>query len=80
MVDKGIARHGYDIVYNNEKIGVVTSGGVSPTRGDNIGLAYVKNLDNLNIGSTIHISIREKLYQAEIIKKPFVKKRNKGNN
>lgn len=77
MVDKGIARHGYEVFYNNEKVGVVTSGGVSPTRGDNIGLAYVKNLDNLNIGSTIQISIREKLYQAEIIKKPFVEKRNK---
>ena len=77
MVDKGIARHGYEVFYNDEKIGVVTSGGVSPTRGDNIGLAYVKNLDNLNIGSTIQISIREKLYQAEIIKKPFVEKRNK---
>lgn len=77
MVDKGIARHGYEVYYNNECIGTVTSGGVSPTRGDNIGLAYIKNLDNLAVGSTIHISIREKLYKAEIVKKPFVEKRNK---
>lgn len=77
MLDKGIARHGYDVYYNNIKIGVVTSGGISPTRGDNIGLAYIKNLDNLTVGSTIQISIREKLYNAEIIKKPFVEKRNK---
>lgn len=78
MVDKGIARHGYDVFANNEKIGIVTSGGVSPSRGDNIGLAYVKNLSELTIGSTIQISIREKLYKAEIIKKPFIEKRNKG--
>ena len=77
MLDKGIARHGYDVYYNSEKIGVVTSGGISPTRGDNIGLAYVKNIDNLSVGSTIQVSIREKLYNAELIKKPFVEKRNK---
>ncbi len=77
MLDKGIARHGYEVYFENKKIGIVTSGGVSPSRGDNIGLAYIKNLDNLFIGSTIQISIREKLYNAEIIKKPFVEKRNK---
>ena len=77
MLDRGIARHGYEVFYNNEKIGIVTSGGVSPSRGDNIGLAYIKTLDNLAVGSTIQISIREKLYNAEIIKKPFVEKRNK---
>jgi aminomethyltransferase len=77
MIDRGIARHGYEVYYNGEKIGVVTSGGISPTRGDNIALAYIKNLDNLAVGSTIQILIREKLYNAEIIKKPFVEKRNK---
>ena len=79
MLDKGIARHGYDVYYNNEKIGVVTSGGISPVRGDNIALAYIKTLDNLAVGSTIQIMIREKLYNAEIIKKPFIEKRNKNN-
>ena len=70
--------NGFVEVYNNnERIGVVTSGGVSPSRGDNIGLAYIKNLDNLAVGSTIQISIREKFYNAEIIKKPFIEKRNK---
>ena len=79
MLDKSIARHGYDVYYEKEKIGTVTSGGVSPTRGDNIGLAYIKNLDNLTVGSTIQIMIREKLHDAEIVKRPFVEKRNKGN-
>lgn len=78
MIDKGIARHGYDVYYNNTKIGTVTSGGVSPSRGDNIGLAYIKNLENLTLGSVIQVSIREKLFNAEIIKRPFVEKRNKN--
>ena len=34
----------------------------------------LKNLDNLAVGSTIQILIREKLYNAEVINKPFVKK------
>lgn len=78
MLDRGIARHEYEVYYNGEKVGIVTSGGVSPTRGDNIGLAYVKNLDKLVVGSTIQIKIRDKFYNAEIIKKPFIDKRNKG--
>ena len=77
MIDKAIARHVYDVYFENEKIGVITSGGVSPTRGDNIALAYIKNLDKLAVGSTIQIMIRDKFYNAEIIKKPFIEKRNK---
>ena len=79
MLDKSIARHGYEVFYNNEKIGIVTSGGISPIRGDNIALAYIKNLDNLAVGSTIQVSIREKLHDAEIVKRPFVEKKNKTN-
>lgn len=79
MLDKSIARHGYDVFYNNEKIGIITSGGISPIRGDNIALAYIKNLDNLAVGSTIQVSIREKLHDAEIVKRPFVEKKNKTN-
>ncbi len=77
MLDRNIARHGYDVYYNNEKVGVVTSGGISPIRGDNIALAYIKPLDNLTVGSTIQILIRDKLHNAEIVKRPFVEKRNK---
>lgn len=79
MIDRGIARHGYEVFYKDEKIGEVTSGGISPVRGDNIALAYVKPLEELKVGSQIYVKIREKLYLAEIEKKPFVKKNNKNN-
>ena len=79
MLDKAIARHGYEIFFNNEKIGIVTSGGVSPIRSENIGMGYIKNLDKLAVGSTIQILIREKLHDAEIVKRPFVEKKNKTN-
>ena len=80
MLDKSIARHGYEIHFNGENIGIVTSGGVSPIRGENIGMGYIKNLDNLAVGSTIQILIRDKLHDAEIIKRPFVEKKNKTNS
>ena len=78
MLDRGIARHGYEVYYNNEKVGIITSGGISPIRGDNIALAYIKPLDNLTVGSTIQVMIRDKFHNAEIVKKPFVAKRNKA--
>lgn len=78
MSDRNIARHGYEVFWNSEKIGTITSGSVSPSRGDNIALAYIKNLDNLSVGSTIQVLIRDKLHDAEIVKKPFVQKRNKS--
>lgn len=77
MTDKNIARHGYDVYYGGEKIGNVTSGGVAPTAGKNIALAYIKNIKELGIGSLVQIMIREKLHDAKIVKRPFVQKHNK---
>lgn len=77
MLDKNIARHGYEVYYNGEKAGVITSGGVSPSTGKNIALAYVKNIPEICIGSTIQVMIREKLHDAKIVKRPFVAKRNR---
>ncbi len=77
MEDRNIARHGYDIYYNDEKIGQVTSGGVSPTTGKNIGLGYVKNLPEICNGAIIQIMIRDKLHNAKVVKRPFILKRNR---
>lgn len=81
MIDNAIARHGYEIYYDNEKIGEVTSGGVSPTLGKNIGLGYIKLKNdsiflNKTIGTTIQIMVRNKLYDARIVKPPFIQKKN----
>lgn len=77
MIDRGIARHGYEIFYNGEQIGIVTSGGVSPVLNENIALGYVKNINEICPGCIVQVKIREKLYKAEIVKKPFVQKKNK---
>lgn len=78
MLERAIARHEHEIYFNGEKVGVVTSGGVSPVLDANIGLGYVKNVKEICIGSVIQVKIREKFYNAEIVKRPFVQKKNKA--
>jgi len=69
---KGIARHGYDIVdENGTKIGTVTSGTMSPTLKEAIGMGYVP-ADKAKPGSEILIQIRKKQVPAEVVKLPFV--------
>lgn len=77
MLDRAIARHEHEIFYNGEKVGVITSGGVSPVLGENIALGYVKNITDICTGSIVQVKIREKLFNAEIVKRPFVQKKNK---
>lgn len=74
MLDKSIPRHGFDILKDNEKVGIVTSGGIAPFAGANIGLGYVDTKIETSAGSKIDIDIRGKLHPAEIVKRPFYRK------
>lgn len=77
MLDRNIARHGYEVYYNGEKVGHITSGCVSPSTGKNIALAYVKNDKGICTDTVVQVMIREKLHDAKIVKRPFVPKRNR---
>ncbi len=73
MQEKGIPRHGYDIVNDKgEKIGTVTSGTISPTSKVGVGLGYIKP-EYTTLGTPIFIKIREKNIKAEVVKPPFRK-------
>lgn len=74
MTERAIPRHEYEIYYEGRKAGVVTSGGYSPTLDKNIGLGYVETNTDINVDSTIQIMVRNKLYNAKVVKRPFVKK------
>ncbi len=72
MIDRGIPRHGYEIVdENGKRIGEVTSGTMSPVLGIGIGMGYIETGFD-KIGAEIFISIRNKQIKAEIVKKPFI--------
>ncbi len=77
MLDKSIARHEYEVYYNGEKIGYVTSGAPSPVTHTNIAMAYIDNTKGISTGSTVQIMIREKFHDAEVVKRPFIQKRNR---
>ena len=77
MLDRNIARHGYEVYFNGEKVGHITSGCVSPSTGKNIALAYVKNNKEICTDTVVQVMIREKLHDAQIVKRPFVPKRNR---
>ncbi|MCL4118397.1 UNVERIFIED_CONTAM: hypothetical protein GTU68_018370 [Idotea baltica] len=69
--ERGIPRHDYDIVDSQgKKIGIVTSGTMSPSLGKGIGLGYVPQIFS-EIGSSIHIQIRKKAIPATVVKLPF---------
>jgi aminomethyltransferase len=72
LIDKGIPRQHYPICdENGNKIGEVTSGTMSPTLNEAIGLAYVPS--NISTpGSTLFVEIRGKLLKGEVTKIPFV--------
>lgn len=73
MIDRGIARHDYEIVdADGNVIGRVTSGTQSPTLKKSIGLGYVDNAF-AKAGTEIYILIRNQKIKAEVRKGPFVK-------
>ena len=73
MVDKGIPRHDYQIVDNqNNVIGRVTSGTMSPSMKKSIGLGYV-TVEYSAIDSEIFVLIRDKQVKAKVVKLPFYK-------
>ncbi|MEN3324022.1 glycine cleavage system aminomethyltransferase GcvT [Mariniflexile soesokkakense] len=71
--ERGIPRHDYDIVDSNgNKIGIVTSGTMSPSIGKGIGLGYVPTVFS-EVGSKIYIQIRKNAVPATVVKLPFYK-------
>ncbi len=73
MIDKGIPRHGYEIVdAAGTVIGQVTSGTMSPCLKIGIGMGYVASKYTAP-DSEIYIAIRDKKLKAKVVKTPFVR-------
>lgn len=73
LIDRGIPRKDYELVNaDGNKIGVVTSGTMSPSLGYAIGLGYVEK-EYKSPGAEIFVRIRNKDLKAEVVKLPFYK-------
>lgn len=77
MVDRGIARNGYEIASNGTVVGYVTSGMPAPTLEKNIGLGYVPP-ELAKPGSEFDVIIRGKPTKARVVKTPFYANRARG--
>jgi aminomethyltransferase len=70
LTDPGIARHGFDVLHDGRKVGVVASGTRSPTMKTSIGLAFVPPALAAE-GSTFAVDIRGRPASAQVVKTPF---------
>ena len=70
---RAIARHGYPVLHQGQRVGVVTSGSWSPTLGEAIALAYVPS-EVAKLGSELAVEIRGKAAPALVVKRPFYRR------
>jgi aminomethyltransferase len=73
MIDRAIPRSECDIVADGKKVGFVTSGTMSPSLKEPIGIGYVPTALSAE-GSKFFIDIRGSQRQAIIVKTPFYKR------
>ncbi|MBD2424100.1 glycine cleavage system aminomethyltransferase GcvT [Cyanobium sp. FACHB-13342] len=70
---RAIARHGYPVLQNGERVGEITSGTWSPTLGQAIALAYVP-VAAAKLGTELAVEIRGKAEPAVVVKRPFYRR------
>jgi len=70
LKERGFPRPHYTVTRDGRTVGVVTSGTMSPTLGEGIGMAYVE-ADCAAAGTELGIVIRDKAIPAEVVKPPF---------
>jgi len=73
VTGRGIARHGYPVLDDEDRTGVVTSGTQSPTLGKPIAMAYVAP-DDAEPGTILAVEIREQPVASEVVPLPFYKR------
>ena len=76
LLDRGIARQGYEVQSNGETIGVITTGYALPTQPNVLALALIQSSHAL-IGEEVDIVIRNKLVKARVRDTKFYAKKYK---
>jgi aminomethyltransferase len=70
LTERGFPRHGYPLTSGEEDVGVVTSGVVSPSLGEGIGMGYVPT-ELSKPGTEIGVRIRNKVIPGVVQRPPF---------
>lgn len=70
MIDRGVPREHYEVVYDDEIVGEVTTGMFAPTLEQYLGMAYVPR-SLAKIGTEVDILIRNRPRRAKLVKRPF---------
>jgi aminomethyltransferase len=73
VVDRAIARHGYEVYVDGEKAGVVTSGTQTPYLKKAIGMAYLP-VERTAAGSEFEVDVRGRRVRARVVPMPFYKR------
>ena len=71
LAGRQAAREGAEVYAGGDKVGVLTSGGFSPTLGHPIAMAYV-NRAQAAAGTALEIDVRGKRLAATVVPMPFV--------
>ncbi len=71
LEERGIPRHGYEIVAEGEVVGAVTSGTMSPSLGEPIGLGYLP-VEYAEEGTEVAVRIRGSDKRARIVTPGFL--------
>jgi aminomethyltransferase len=73
MLDRAIARHGYDVYVKGEKAGVVTSGTQTPFLKKAIGMAYLPTA-SATPDTEFEVDVRGRRVKAKVVPMPFYKR------
>ena len=74
MLDRGIARGGYDFYAGGVKIGAATSGTQTPYLKKAIGMGYV-DVAHATVGAEFDVEIRGRRVKARVVPMPFYKRK-----
>ena len=77
MIDRGIARHGYDVYVGDARAGTVTSGTLTPFVQKAIGMAYLP-IEHTASDTEFDVNIRGRRARARVVPMPFYKRTRPG--
>ena len=70
MAERAVARHGYPVLKDGARVGVVTSGSYGPSVDRYIALGYV-DATHAAVGSALDVEIRGQAKAAHVVRTPF---------